>query len=55
MEQAIRNMTAKKYKKPVDPELTGSGRKAELASISRILRWPARTLIVERQKLVRDW
>lgn len=49
MEVAIRNMTAE-VKKPVDPDLTGSGRKAELQAIKETA-LACKELIVERQKL----
>ena len=49
MEQAIRNMT-EEIKKPVDPELTGSGRKAELAALKETA-LACKDLIIERQKL----
>lgn len=49
MEQAIRNMT-EELKKPIDPELTGSARKAEL-SATRDTALACKELIVERQKL----
>jgi len=49
MEQAIRNMTAE-IQKPVDQELTGSARKAELQAIKDTA-LACKELIVERQKL----
>ena len=49
MEVAIRNMTAE-VKKPVDPDLTGSGRKAELQAIKETA-LACKEMIVERQKL----
>jgi len=49
MEQAIHNMT-EELKKPVDPELTGSARKAELSALKDTA-LACKELIVERQKL----
>lgn len=49
MEQAIRNMTAE-IQKPVDQELTGSARKAELQAIKDTA-LACKELIIERQKL----
>jgi hypothetical protein len=49
MEQAIRNMTAE-IQKPVDQDLTGSARKAELQAIKDTA-LACKELIVERQKL----
>ena len=55
MEIAINNMI-EEIKKPVDPEINGSARKAELQSIKQTA-VDAKDLLVERQKLeqmVRD-
>jgi len=49
MEAAIDNMIDE-IKKPVDPELNGSGRKAELSSIKQTA-LDCKELLVERQKL----
>jgi len=49
MEIAIDNMI-EEIKKPVDPELNGSGRKAELQSIKQTA-VDARELLQERQRL----
>jgi hypothetical protein len=49
MEQAIHNMT-EELKKPVDPELTGSARKAELAALKDTA-LACKELIIERQRL----
>lgn len=49
MEVAIDNMIDE-IKKPVDPELNGSGRKAELSSIKQTA-LDCKELLVERQKL----
>jgi len=49
MEVAINNMI-EEVKKPVDPELNGSGRKAELQSIKQTAT-DARELLQERQRL----
>jgi cell fate (sporulation/competence/biofilm development) regulator YlbF (YheA/YmcA/DUF963 family) len=49
MAQAIRNIT-EEIKKPVDPELGGSGRRAELKSIKESA-LDAKELITEYQKL----
>jgi hypothetical protein len=49
MEQAIRNMTAE-IQKPVDQDLTGSARKAELAALKETA-LACKDLIIERQKL----
>ena len=49
MEQAIRNMTSE-IQKPVDQELTGSARKAELQAIKDTA-LACKELIIERQKL----
>ncbi len=49
MEAAIQNMTEEIHK-PVDPELTGSARKAELQAIKDTA-LACKELIVERQKL----
>ena len=49
MEAAIQNMT-EEIRKPVDPELTGSARKAELQAIKDTA-LACKELIVERQKL----
>jgi hypothetical protein len=49
MEQAINNMT-EELKKPVDPELTGSARKAELSALKDTA-LACKELIVERQRL----
>lgn len=49
MEQAIENMT-EELKKPVDPELTGSARKAELSALKDTA-LACKELIVERQRL----
>lgn len=49
MEQAIYNMT-EELKKPVDPELTGSARKAELSALKDTA-LACKELIIERQRL----
>ena len=49
MEVAINNMIAE-IKKPVDPEINGSARKAELQSIKQTAT-DCKELIVERQRL----
>jgi len=49
MEAAISNMT-EEIRKPVDPDLTGSARKAELQAIKDTA-LACKELIVERQKL----
>ena len=49
MEQAIDNMIAE-IKKPVDPEINGSARKAELQSIKQTA-IDCKELLVERQRL----
>lgn len=49
MEQAIRNMT-EEIKKPIDPELTGSARKAELSALKETA-LACKELIIERQRL----
>jgi len=49
MEAAINNMT-EEIRKPVDPDLTGSARKAELQAIKDTA-LACKELIVERQKL----
>lgn len=49
MESAIRNMTAE-IQKPVDQELTGSARKAELQAIKDTA-LACKELIIERQRL----
>lgn len=49
MEMAIDNMIDE-IKKPVDPEINGSARKAELQSIKQTAT-DAKELIVERQRL----
>lgn len=49
MEAAIQNMT-EEIRKPVDPDLTGSARKAELQAIKDTA-LACKDLIVERQKL----
>jgi len=49
MEAAIQNMT-EEIRKPVDPDLTGSARKAELQAIKETA-LACKELIVERQKL----
>ena len=49
MEVAIDNMI-EEIKKPVDPEINGSARKAELQSIKRTAT-DCKELIVERQRL----
>lgn len=49
MEVAINNMI-EEVKKPVDPEINGSARKAELQSIKQTA-IDCKELIVERQKL----
>ena len=49
MEIAINNMI-EEIKKPVDPEINGSARKAELQSIKQTA-VDAKDLLVERQKL----
>ena len=49
MEQAIDNMIDE-IKKPVDPEINGSARKAELQSIKQTAT-DCKELIIERQRL----
>jgi hypothetical protein len=49
MEVAINNMI-EEVKKPVDPELSGAGRKAELSSIKQTA-VDCKELLVERQRL----
>ena len=49
MEQAIDNMI-EEIKKPVDPEINGSARKAELQSIKQTAT-DCKELIIERQRL----
>ena len=49
MEEAINNMIAE-IRKPVDPEINGSARKAELQSIKQTA-IDCKELLVERQKL----
>ena len=49
MEEAIDNMIAE-IRKPVDPEINGSARKAELQSIKQTAT-DCKELIVERQRL----
>jgi hypothetical protein len=49
MEVAINNMI-EEVKKPVDPELSGAGRKAELSSIKQTA-IDCKELLVERQRL----
>jgi hypothetical protein len=49
MEAAIQNMT-EEIRKPVDPDLTGSARKAELQAIKDTA-LACKELIVERQRL----
>lgn len=49
MESAIRNMTSE-IQKPVDQEITGSARKAELQAIKDTA-LACKDLIIERQKL----
>ncbi len=49
METAIENMI-EEVKKPVDPEINGSARKAELQSIKQTAT-DCKELIVERQRL----
>ena len=49
MEVAIDNMT-EEVKKPVDPEINGSARKAELQSIKQTAT-DCKELIIERQRL----
>ena len=49
MEDAINNMTDE-IKKPVDPEINGSARKAEMQSIKQTAT-DCKELIVERQRL----
>jgi len=49
MEIAINNMI-EEVKKPVDPEINGSARKAELQSIKQTAT-DAKELIIERQRL----
>ena len=50
MQIAINNMI-EEIKKPVDPEINGSARKAELQSIKQSA-IDCKELIIERQKLV---
>lgn len=49
MEMAINNMI-EEIKKPVDPELNGAGRKAELSAIKQTA-MDCKELVVERQRL----
>ena len=49
MEAAINNMI-EEVKKPVDPELNGAGRKAELSSIKQTA-LDCKELLIERQRL----
>jgi len=49
MEVAIDNMI-EEVKKPVDPDLSGSGRKAELQSIKQTAT-DCKELLIERQRL----
>ena len=49
MEEAINNMI-EEIKKPVDPEINGSARKAELQSIKQTAT-ECKELIIERQRL----
>ncbi len=49
MEEAINNMI-EEIKKPVDPEINGSARKAELQSIKQTAT-DCKELIIERQRL----
>lgn len=49
MESAINNMI-EEIKRPVDPELNGAGRKAELSSIKQTA-LDCKELLIERQKL----
>ena len=49
MEEAIDNMI-EEIKKPVDPEINGSARKAELQSIKQTAT-DCKELIIERQRL----
>tara|TARA_R110002020_G_scaffold99711_5_gene236413 strand:- start:1717 stop:1965 length:249 start_codon:yes stop_codon:yes gene_type:complete len=49
MEEAIDNMISE-IKKPVDPEINGSARKAELQSIKQTA-IDCKELLIERQKL----
>jgi len=49
MEVAINNMI-EEVKKPVDPELSGSGRKAELQSIKQTAT-DCKELLIDRQRL----
>jgi hypothetical protein len=49
MEMAINNMI-EEIKRPVDPELNGAGRKAELSSIKQTA-LDCKELLIERQKL----
>ena len=49
MEEAINNMI-EEVKKPVDPEINGSARKAELQSIKQTAT-DSKELIIERQRL----
>ena len=49
MESAISNMI-EEIKRPVDPELNGAGRKAELSSIKQTA-LDCKELLIERQKL----
>lgn len=49
MEEAIENMI-QEVKKPVDPDISGSARKAELQSIKQTA-IDCKELLVERQKL----
>lgn len=49
MEMAINNMI-EEVKRPVDPELNGAGRKAELSSIKQTA-LDCKELLIERQRL----
>ena len=49
MEEAINNMI-EEIKKPVDPDINGSARKAELQSINQTAT-DCKELIIERQRL----
>ncbi len=49
MEEAINNMI-EEIKRPVDPELNGAGRKAELSAIKQTA-LDCKKLVVERQRL----
>ena len=52
MESAIDNMIDE-IKKPVDPDINGSARKAELQSIKQTAT-DCKELIVERQQMIKD-